>query len=123
MDARELLGKALEIIERDGWHQGQYFDDREAEDAYYENRISYGELKQLMEELARTAPVCSLGALARAQTGKASLRLRGDLVDAKKLLKEQIPERWANIAAWNDDKNTTLEDVKLAFKKAIEDAA
>lgn len=140
MKPEEVLAEAAAVIERDGWHQGDY----------HQNPIFYNDDDETAEErlprlryenwlAARTAPVCSLGAIARVLS-------EGDLsspgvetyddddrpvyedplfMQAAKLLVEANGIERAGFAYaddvipdWNDDENTTKEDVLLAFKRA-----
>ena len=118
MEASEILSKAAEILERDGWHQG----------SYYKIPDKQWTPTSEMVEAAETAPVCSMGALYRAVSGSASLhptvKLAQDewranakgLGEATKRLAKQIGTDC--IIDWNDEVGRSKEDVILAFKKA-----
>lgn len=114
----EVLNQAREIIETDGWHQGNYIptpafdpDSDPAEDgARYEAAL-------------RSGPVCSMGAIHRAMSGLANTHggtsdvalYRDALVRLQKAAGTQ-----GGIATWNDNKSRSIEDVLLAFKRAVE---
>ncbi|PRH79369.1 hypothetical protein C6N75_09805 [Streptomyces solincola] len=102
--ARQLLIKARNILETNGWHQGAY-----------------------AANLGGRAAVCALGALNMASTDvSAFTHYDSDWVP---MLSAQVRLAKAaglggfareRIPAWNDDPRTTAEDVLLAFKKAAE---
>lgn len=123
MTPEEALLKAVEILERDGWIQGEYFeqaDDLEAEGT-----------TEALVNAARTAPVCSMGAIYRAVFGQAAVILTGKgdtdaqwysrelrelAYQADALLRTQT--EGDGVITWNDASGRTKEDVILAFKKA-----
>ncbi|OII61170.1 hypothetical protein BJP40_06485 [Streptomyces sp. CC53] len=100
-EIRNILREAARIIERDGWHQGDFFRDD-----------------------PKTGPVCALGALRRAIASSAS----GEAVSGKlyceaaglveKAASEVIPR--VVLPAWNDAPERTAEDVILALKRAAD---
>lgn len=99
MDAREALLKAAEIIGRDGHYKGSLCDGD-----------------------PETGPVCAMGALFRALTGKAQTGIWTEeqsliLREASSLLYTAVPTE-RSIPGWNDDTATSAEDVILAFKRA-----
>jgi hypothetical protein len=110
----QALEESINIIERDGWHQGSYFDGSQSTSSEKE-----------WDEAARTAPVCALGALSRAVFGYAMIGAYPDNEDyvelsdvyftAEKRLKDVVGR---HVPHFNDDKDTTKEDVILAIKKA-----
>jgi hypothetical protein len=102
MKASEVLEQALKVINADGWHQGSFTKDKKSSNA----------------------PVCSLGALGRVL----AIRIDGAVrqFDSEQenmfrltamLLEDQI--NFPTVHSWNDNRNTTIEDVNLVFKKAI----
>lgn len=102
-DTRRLLDGAREYIEGHGWHQGDYFGE--------------------------DGSVCALGALgaARGLTTDDLLMeaygngdsLAGPALDA--LVAASPAATPYDLHVWNDDPNTTKEDVLLAFKRAAEE--
>lgn len=110
----ELLDKAIEILQKDGWYQGALVD--------YAGAVTSG-------EASRMAPVCALGALNRASSGMAEHCLPQDAQaynDAAEALMSVIadaegfrgsyPEN--PIPEFNDAVGRSVEDVLLAFKHA-----
>lgn len=93
-EEKEILVKALEVLEQDGWCQ----------------RTSHNVLGQR----------CSLGAIERGARSlgiKEYVRIRR----AADRLYRAIGENRGGVASWNDKEGRTYEDVVLAFKKAIHD--
>ncbi|GHG10304.1 DUF6197 family protein [Streptomyces hydrogenans] len=137
MTPDDILDKALHILERDGWHQGglaEYdtsnldlnLDDYDPGEIDDEEEMDY-----LHWQSMRNAPVCAVGALNRAATGEANgisrlltfdeaEVLRGVIAQASRRLYEAagIDSGVSSIPEWNDSKDTTKEDVILAFKRA-----
>ncbi|MEU3052239.1 DUF6197 family protein [Streptomyces griseus] len=107
----ELLGKAIEVLERDGWHQGAYCSKgagRFGADFY-----AYGP--------DDGGSVCALGALNRANSGNAWAVHRDPDVS---LVRTQAHQRLSDeigggVPDWNDNPSRTYEDVILTFKKAM----
>jgi len=97
MKISETIEKALVEIETHGWHQGDYSADTNDE----------------------TSPVCVLGALNRAMTGKAN---EFTLFDPCVFFFRKEAGIEGLMDAWNDASSTTEEDVKLALKKALHKA-
>lgn len=128
MTPQELLGKAVEVIERDGWHQGSMYENSDETwpgGAEVEKRIARH------QELGRTAPVCAMGAVYRAAVGTAytagvtgSPKTMNLIRQSFELLGQAIvaqagpDHRFYGIAGYNDDDRTTKEDVILAMKTA-----
>lgn len=126
MTPEDLLLKAAEIIERDGWYQGYYYEMPEG------NGISgTADWYKRDHAASRTAPVCALGALRRAAYGHSSYLEGGreprGLKAAAEKLSKLMPltavEREAGlehmpISSWNDKPERTAEDVILALKQA-----
>ncbi len=129
---QEVLEKGIEILERDGWHQGALYRTPEPGrlgphrpevkvDAHREAVREYHEADIVAAE---TAPVCAMGAVYRAVYGtckssrmKSSVKSLKLFEGAMKLLNRSLPEG-GNMPAWNDDPARTAEDVILAFKVA-----
>lgn len=110
MTPEEVLLKAVDIIERDGWHQGAAFAGPTPIDAPHDEYM----------KAARTAPVCAMGAISRAVCGDASLtphtpEARSLYHQAAQLLAQNVPGN--HIAWWNDQPSTTKEDVVLMMKR------
>lgn len=113
----EVLNQAREIIETDGWHQGNYiptpaFDpdsDPAGDGAVYEAAL-------------RSGPVCSMGAIHRAMSGLANSpgNARDCHLYATVLTKLKKAAGTQGIATWNDSRSRTVEDVLLTFKRAVE---
>ncbi|KPI09907.1 hypothetical protein OV450_3398 [Actinobacteria bacterium OV450] len=85
---RQILGEAIKVLERDGWHQGGL--------------------------VAADGAVCAMGAINRAATGSAhDYTMAGALAvcTLQMSIGQQVPQ-------WNDDPSRTKEDVILAMKKA-----
>lgn len=112
----EVLNQAREIIETDGWHQGNYIPtpsidgvDPDEDGARYEAAL-------------RSGPVCSMGAIHRAMSGLANTH--GGTSDVAlycaTLKRLHHATGTPAIASWNDDRSRTVEDVLLAFKRAVE---
>lgn len=129
---QEVLAKGIEILERDGWHQGALY--RSPEPGPVPPHLSEGKVdahREVIREYyeadiraAKTAPVCGVGAVYRAVYGtcKSSQMEVSDksmelFEQAMKLLNRQMPEG-GGIPAWNDDPARTVEDVILTFKQA-----
>ncbi|MFF8831321.1 hypothetical protein [Streptomyces sp. NPDC015131] len=130
MTPEEVLDRAREVIERDGWHQGAYCAPPDAE--WKGGQVTMDEITQWREEVRyqmwlaeRTGPVCSLGALARVLNENDSAcptdEHRDLFLKAGALLTSSIgilgPAEDV-VPDWNDGSNTTREDVLLTFKKA-----
>ncbi|MFD8117055.1 DUF6197 family protein [Streptomyces microflavus] len=102
--ATELLGKALEVLERDGWYQGNYCAGSPREDD-------------------SGKPVCALGALNRATFGNAWGARAGEACHSSEARERAHNRLFAAIGGaiptWNDDPGRTYEDVVLTFKKAM----
>lgn len=120
MKPSEILDKAADIIVRDGWHQGSYFEtDPNAtaeEDA----------------ELAKTAPCCQDGAILRAVYGTAwpTTWQHGESDPKKeKMAADEYMIGYVKKAygvgspiAWNDRSTTTKDDVVTALRGAANNA-
>lgn len=125
MTPDDILDEALHILERDGWHQGALVHSPYTETAKTEDDWAYEHWQAM-----RNAPVCAIGALNRAHSGVANGVVRVEnLEDLDPLreaceaafyrLKRAAGLEWNDdIPEWNDDENTTREDVILAFKRA-----
>lgn len=104
--ATEVLNRAREIIERDGWSQGDY-------------------KAKTTDDGDEATPVCALGAINRAVSGRADIFAGpgvkpGVYTEVMHRLGSAIDRE--NVAYWNDDPHRTVEDVVLAFKRAAEGA-
>jgi hypothetical protein len=115
MTPEEILEGAMQVIERDGWHQGSLCK-------------SEGDNNEVTEQESATSPVCALGAVWRFATGHAVNcfadpytvnALRDAVYAAARKLEGLIQVR--HIAPWNDNPATTKEDVLLLLKKAAHD--
>lgn len=93
-----LLDAAAEVIERDGWHQGNYAESNDPH-----------------------AAVCSLGAINRAAGNDANTRsASGAAYDARIALAHDLGDDWQVegcthpaeiIAGWNDHPHRTADEV------------
>jgi hypothetical protein len=102
------MEEALNVLDEKGWHQGS-------------------------SENEETGAVCAMQAVRRARYRLISRGQRAfkALIDCDDIMKQHIPEDWkpplnsdeslALVAQYNDDPRTTLEDIKLLFKRSIED--
>ncbi|MEU3052228.1 DUF6197 family protein [Streptomyces griseus] len=120
MTPEEILLKAADVIQRDGWHQGALFEGS--------NKAPTPQ----RDVAAREAPVCALGAISRATWGSCSSTGREYLAsvvaaeaDATCLLLKQVEAstagRYPSIPMWNDAPERSAEDVILALKRAAAD--
>jgi hypothetical protein len=120
---QQLIAEGVEIIERDGWHQGNLY-------AGAPPRVLNWE--KLDDEAARTAPVCMMGSLYRAllgtcDTGDDTLGDSHPVVRAAEKLSATIVNATADlvmegtsVVSWyNDKSDTTKEDVLLMMKRAV----
>ncbi|MFD8117060.1 DUF6197 family protein [Streptomyces microflavus] len=113
--AKELLTKAREILERDGWHQGSLENGGYSDDPMHPDPA---------HPYVEGLKVCSVGALQRANSGSA-LHRGEDLATFTRAYELLVHkgigdgfEEECGIAGWNDHPNRTQEDVLLAFKRA-----
>lgn len=108
-ESRELLIGAAEYISENGHTKDTYFGSRAPGDGYLD----------FEEAVDRKLPACARGAInaARILKGKASV---ASIFAAEHLLSESIlpGPGLINIARWNDNPETSAEDVILALKKA-----
>lgn len=112
MTPEEILSGAIEVIERDGWFQGNIFQ--------YPDALGPEEYV----EASKKAPVCSIGAIYRAAYGRcleinfteAGEELCASVGVAMNKLKRTLGID--GIAHWNDDPARSKEDVILAMKQA-----
>lgn len=129
MEPKEVLHKAREIIERDGWTQGELYDTEAARERFAAALAFDGEAEARFtaecEESAKRGRVCAIGAVRRAVWGTASPSAMetdaryGAVGLALKLLRNELGLAGEElIPEWNDAPNTTREDVLLAFKRA-----
>lgn len=124
MTPEELIEKGIEIIERDGWHQGDLYDRPSWVKG--DTMEAYG---TRVSKAARTAPVCGIGSLYRAALGTCATKDVADLErnangtvlgEAVRMLHQQVVDNGFNngFGAFNDQPTTTKEDVVLTMKKA-----
>lgn len=116
MKPSEALDKAVEIINRDGWIQGEYYrTPRPVQD--------HEESVRLDEEAKRSAPCCQRGAVIRALTGTwKSINEMSD-PDEKTMLRahgycRQLTNN--HPIEWNDAEGRTKEEVVDMLKRAAE---
>ncbi|WP_432112786.1 DUF6197 family protein [Streptomyces sp. S1] len=140
MTPDEVLSRAVEILEHDGWTQGFYCDAAES----ILEAESEDDRKYAAWQAYYNAPVCSMGALHRAAgltangewdsnrlfaeefgtaldvVGKATERLAAQ-VDTSLIenLEECGGRPFALVINHNDSPAASKEDVVLAFKRAI----
>lgn len=105
----KILSDAIEILERDGWHQGGYYKG--------------DDIALVDDEAVRTAPVCAMGAINRAAFGEANEENQENARwhEASTRLSNVVESMTGHrvVPRWNDEKGRTKEDVLLAFKKAL----
>src|ERR1043165_3462754 len=97
MNPKQVCAKAAEIIQRDGWHQGDFFPDPDTSWVEDETPEGYASRQEYEYWLAETsAPVCAMGAIRRAVTGSGVMDLhgpqRGLVQAAAQLLAETLDE-------------------------------
>ncbi|MFF5973683.1 hypothetical protein ACFY7C_19360 [Streptomyces sp. NPDC012769] len=99
MTPEEILHTAIEIIERDGWYQGDLDDGDDKHGA-----------------------VCAVGAIERAWSGSSqafgALYWPDERREAIDRLNSHVGSYYGGIGVWNDHPGRTVEDVILALKKA-----
>ena len=112
----QVLSAAAEIIERDGWHQGDFHQPPRYDTDNYLEADAQAELH---------APVCALGAINRATTGNAAdsgaidSEVHALNYQARCMLAAVVDAGTPYIIPrWNDDPTRTAEDVLLALKRA-----
>lgn len=135
MTPQELIEKGIEVIQRDGWHQGDLY--KRAGDGIPKTICSdeFAEWAKRDREAAQTAPVCAIGSLYRAATGFAGSCYTGDaskpsidtlITQAANLLEESLRKTvpgesaFAHVAEFNDANTTTVEDVIQIMKEAAQ---
>lgn len=104
----------MEVIERDGWHQGSLFEGKPTD-----------------KKAAAHSPVCALGSVYRALYGScdnesinSQLHKRGVFHAAYDRLMDTCLEiHGVTIPTFNDDPSTSKEDVLLLMKKAVTNTA
>jgi hypothetical protein len=96
-DTADLLDKAADIIERDGWCQGKYASDPE------------------------TGPCCALGAIRRAATGTAFPACDDDW-DAITNAGRALARLTGFVPGWNDTQGRQAVEVTAALHAAAEKA-
>lgn len=116
MKPSEALDKAVEIIERDGWIQGEYYRTPRPVQDHEENA-------RLDEEARRSAPCCQRGAVIRALTGtwKSINEISG--ADSETMLRAHGYCRQltgGHPIEWNDAPGRTKEEVVDMLKRAAE---
>ncbi|MFI8872397.1 DUF6197 family protein [Streptomyces sp. NPDC055243] len=109
-DIADVLDKAVQVIDRVGWHRGYLYDEEQ-----YEEGTAFGECR-----------VDTLGAINTAVTGspllgvsKHRLEDRIELADATALAVARhlkIPAIPRQIAWWNDELDRKQDDVIQAFR-------
>lgn len=112
----EALDKAVEIIERDGWNQGEYYRTPRPVEDYEENT-------RLDEEAKRSAPCCQRGAIIRALTGTWKTITEMSHADAETVLRAHGYCRQLtgyHPIEWNDAPDRTKEEVVDMLKRAAE---
>ena len=99
----EVLDAAADRIERDGWHQGDFFPDTP----------SYFGIDDIARILNATPkPCCVSGALIAEAGGS-------DLSTAETLLMQYLGLRWVGeLPDWNDNPSRTKEEVVGALRAA-----
>lgn len=124
MTPENLISEGIKVIERDGWYQGDLYEGA-------------------FPGASRTAPVCAMGSLWRALIGTCNVDELAELspewreqrkvycdavaAAAEKLratILDATGSDWAkgislgSVAGFNDDPDTTKEDVLLMMKRA-----
>ncbi|MGW0682914.1 DUF6197 family protein [Streptomyces sp. NPDC002754] len=129
MDPKQVCAQAAEIIQRDGWYQGDFYDEPETTRRPDETTEEYIARQAYEDWLAETsAPVCAMGAIRRAVTGGSVMNLpvgsdRMLVLNAADLLAGSVGSLATrlDIPAWNDAPERSAEDVILALKRAATD--
>jgi len=103
-DLAAVLRRAIEIIRRNGWHQGEFVDDTAA-------------------PVLADCPVCAAGALRLAVTGHPiQSQGSGVLENAEQFLADRLGTSSAaaiyQIAAWNDSPTRTVDEVLDVLERA-----
>ncbi|WP_328549668.1 DUF6197 family protein [Streptomyces sp. NBC_00366] len=123
----ELLRQAAEIIDRDGHNKFGSFAWPRSEDPSAESpRI------EPVEQAGRSAPVSATGAIERAAWGTVMEFALSTPNFAEEyahcLLTQNYFLRWVrrncaiwDVSSWNDDRDTTAEDVARALRQAAQD--
>lgn len=111
MTPEDILEGAIEVIERDGWHQGNPYPVRGSTIADM--------------EASKKGPVCAIGAASRAYCGHANsgyvaMSARRASLDAYREAVERMADALdgGSVAEFNDRPTTTKEDVVLMMKRA-----
>lgn len=116
MTPEEVLEGAVEILERDGWCQGELYvgSDLPRDDQWRQTN-------------SESAPACAMGAIYRAAMGTSDSMFfqphweaggANDLLSRVFRRMEKAIGDSRSIAAWNDDRERSKEDVILAMKEA-----
>ncbi|GAA1887612.1 hypothetical protein GCM10009837_06680 [Streptomyces durmitorensis] len=106
----DVLDKAIDVIDRVGWHRGYLYDEEQAEEG----------------KALRDCPVCALGSISVAICGSPTLGA-GDrdiheavaLADAAAVAVARhvgVPPVPRQVAYWNDELQRTADDVRNAFR-------
>ena len=124
--ASELLDKAAQIVETDGWYQGEFYRP-----VKYEGEFET-EYQEKDEAARKSAPCCQSGAISRAATGFAwlSFRERREFPEnviqagrrAEGFMNEYVQEvlRFGagSAVSWNDQPERTADEVAAALRGA-----
>lgn len=102
----DVLDKAADIIDRNGWHQGDLYDGHQADVG-----VPVSECR-----------VCAIGAINTAISGQATADLAGyDLLLAglaETCIDEVLDQGWWTVPEWNDAAGRTQDDVTTALRNA-----
>lgn len=112
--ARDIINRAREILERDGWCQGSAHKDDGT-------HCTMGALSIAADELQADPAVTTL------EGQWCPVRGSELYMEAARLVSGQLGEGYPKgagsgaVPVWNDLDTTTLEDVMLVLKKAVHD--
>lgn len=100
-----VLDKAANIIDRNGWTQGDLYDMAQGEDM-----------------AAQDCRVCAIGAINTASYGHPMYPVRASQLSAKAehavdLVRDHLRLGSMKLAVWNDDFDRTADEVTTAFRE------
>ncbi|MWA08833.1 DUF6197 family protein [Streptomyces sp. BA2] len=110
VEIADVLDKAIEVIDRVGWHRGYLYDEEQCEEG-----TAFGECRVDMLGAINTAVTGSplLGVSKRRLEDRIALADATALAVARYLKIPAIPRQ---IAWWNDELERTADDVRNAFR-------
>lgn len=127
MKPSEILDKAADILDRDGWMQGAYFK----EPPLLPLGTPEAEMRAESVKANREAPCCQAGAICRAATGYAWARNLGAAIGGLALVAQADDYMsryvlrefgWPSTIVWNDREGRSKLEVQAALRGAAADA-